>query len=155
MAVDRKFEIVRPTLDRLVRVPLEVANTALLNPNSTSPLALCDGELVQLDSSYKWARASDAAKPSFFVIDDRGDTGVQAARKLTAVMAGGSFLANTVFFNSGLTTVGTAVMYGDVTVESQTRAGLIAHTGSNVIIGYVTKLAAVNNSKLQFICTLT
>jgi hypothetical protein len=152
MSVDRKFEVIAPSLDRLVRKPLEVANTSLLNPNSTSPLALVDGELVQI-STGKWDRASSATAPAFFSIEDRGDYGVQASRKLSVIAGGGSFWCNTVIFNSGLTTAGVAVMYGAVTIEGLSRAGLIAHTSTNLVLGYVMKPAAINNSKLQVFVT--
>lgn len=155
MSVDRKFNIVRPTLDRLVRMPLEVANVLLLNPNSLSPLALVDGELVQIDTAGKWARATDAAAPSFFCIDDRGDYGVQATRKLTAVIGGGSFLADTVLFDSALTTIGTAVKWGTVSIEGVSRSCLVPQSGSGLILGYVMKPSAINGSKLQFLNTLT
>lgn len=152
MSVDRKFAVLRPSLDRLVRAPLEVANTALLNPVSTSPLAMVDGELVQLDSTGKYIRATDATKPSFFVIDERGDYGVQASRKLTAIMCG-SYLADTVLFDPALTTWGVALKMGVVSIESQNRACLIAQGGSGIILGYVMKVASANGGKLQFINT--
>lgn len=153
--VDRKFAVLHPTLDRLCRPALKIDNTALLNPNSTSPLALVDGELCQLTATGTVTRATDEAKPSWFCIDDRGDTGVQAARKLTLIMAGGAFIANTVLFNSGLTTVGAKVMFGSVTIDVAGRAGLIAHTGSNVVVGYVLKVAAANGGLLQIVSALT
>ncbi len=155
MAVDGKFEIIRPTLDRLVRVTCEVANTALLNPQSTSPLALVDGELVQLTSLGKFQRATDATKPSFVSIEDRGDTGVQAARKLSAIMCGGGFQANTLIHaSSGLGTPGIPLKYGSVTVEGLSRAGLVAHDSTNIVLGYLLKAAADNGGKgIQFIWT--
>lgn len=153
MSVDRKFEILRPTLDKISRLPLEVANLGLISPNSTSPLALVDGELVQIDTAGKWARASDATKPSHVVIDERGDYGVQASRKLTAVVGGGHFIANTVIFNSGLTTIGTPVKYGSVTIETLARAGLVDQAGSGIILGYVMKVATANGGKLQVLWT--
>lgn len=155
MSLDRKFDVLRPDLTRLVRASVEIDNTSLVNPTSTSPLALTDGELVQFSTTGKYKRATDAAVPSFFWIEDRGDFGVQASRKGSAIMGGGSFLADTVLFNSGLTSIGTKLMYGDVTLESYARACLIAQTGSNVVIGYTIKPAAINGGKLQFLCTLT
>lgn len=153
MAVDRKFEVTYPTMDRLVRRPIKIDNTALLNPNSTSPLALCDGELVKFTATGTVTRATAATEPAFFCIDDRGDTGVQASRKLSVIQGGGGFSCKTVFFNAGLTTVGAPVMWGSVTVESLSRSGLIAHTGSNIVIGYVIGLSALNNSKLEVFVT--
>lgn len=153
MSVDRKFEILRPSLDRLSRQPLEVANLGLINPSSTSPLCLVDGELVQIDATGKWIRATDADKPSHVVIDDRGDYGIQASRKLTAVVGGGHFIANTVLFNAALTTVGVAVKFGTVSIEGQNRAALVAQAGSGLILGYVNKVASANGGKLQVLWT--
>jgi hypothetical protein len=87
------------------------------------------------------------------VIDDRGDTGVQASKKLTAIQGGGGFLCDTVVFDTAIVTRGVPVMYGAVTLEGS-RAGLIAHTGSNIVIGYTMKVAAENGGKLQVFVTL-
>ena len=157
MSVDRKFNVVRPSLDRLVRESIEVAtaNLGLLNPNSTSPVALVDGELIQYDSTGKAVRATDAAKPSWFCIDDRGDPGVQASRKLTAIVGGGAFQADTVIYDSTSLVVGSKLMYGNCTIESLTRAGVVLQTGSNIVVGYVLRLAAANGNKLRFVSALT
>lgn len=156
MSVDRKFEVIRPTLDRLCRAPLEVANPAILNPMSTSPLAIVDGEFVSLDGAGKWVRTTTALLPAFAVIDERGDTGVQASRKLTALVSGGSYWANTVIYDATSLVAGSPLMWGSVTVEGVAgRSGLVLRTGSNTILGYVLKLAATNAGKLQFISTLT
>lgn len=155
---DRKFEIILPTLDRLSRMPLEVADLGLINPQSTSPVPLIDGELVFVDSTFKWARATDAAKPSFFVIEDRGDYGVQASRKMSAITSPGvGFWADTVVFDTALTTLGAQLMLGTVNNTlsgSVNRSGLVAHTGTNIKLGWVTRLAAVNGNRLRFISAL-
>lgn len=153
---DRKFEVVQPTLDRLVRKPLEVADVRLLDPTNTAVVPLIDGELVFMDSTYKWARASNAAHPSFFAIEDRGDTGVQASRKLSAIMGGGAFEADTIVYATALTTLGAAVQLGTVNNTlsgSVNRAGLVASAGG-LILGYVTKVAANNGSRLRILQTL-
>jgi|NOAtaT_6_FD_contig_71_168328_length_2369_multi_3_in_0_out_0_3 hypothetical protein len=153
---DRKFEIIQPTLDRLMRKPLEVADVGLLNPQGTSPVPLIDGEIVQVNSSYKWARGTDAAKPGFFVIEDRGDYGVQASRKLSAII-GPTFEADTVVFdNVGVVTLGQALMGGVVNNAlsgSVARWGLVAHAGANIVLGYVMRLPASNGNRLRFIQT--
>lgn len=152
---DRKFEIIQPTLDRLMRKPLEVANLGLLNPQGTSPVPLIDGEIVQVDASYKWARGTDGAKPGFFCIEDRGDYGVQASRKLSAIL-GPTFEADTVVFdNVGITTLGQAVQAGAVNNAlsgSVARWGLIP-VAAGIVIGYVMRLPASNGGRLRFIQT--
>lgn len=152
MSADRKFEVLRPTLDRLVRSSQEVGNLGLTNPIGSSPVPLVDGELVQMVGG-KWVRATDATKPSFFWLEDRGDAGVQASRKGAAIVGGGNFWINTVLFDTALTTEGTAVKFGSVTVEGIARAGLVAQGGSGIITGYVMKPAAVNGGRLQILVT--
>lgn len=152
MSVDRKFEILRPTWDRLVRASIEVGQLGLVNPLGVSPIPLVDGELVAMVGG-KWVRATDAAVPSFFQLEDRGDIGVQATRKMSAVVGGGGFWINTVLFNSGLTTEGAPVKLGSVTVEGVARAGLVAHAGSGLLLGYVMKPAALNGGRLQVLIT--
>ncbi len=147
---DRQFEVVAPDLSMLYRKPLEVADLGLLDPNSTSPVPLIDGEFVQLNAAYKYIRATDTAQLSYATIEDRGDYGVQASRKLSALFIGG-YEADTVVFDAGLTTLGAAVMHGDVTVGAATRRGLVAWTAApNIIIGYVTRTAATNGGRLRF-----
>jgi hypothetical protein len=153
---DRKFEIVQPTLDRLTRKPLEVADVRLLDPHNLAVVPLIDGELVQVNATYKWARAADAAAPSFFTLEDRGDTGVQASRKLSAIMGGGAFECDTIVYNTGLVTLGAAVQLGTVNNSlsgSVNRAGLVASAGG-LVLGYVMRTAATNGGRLRILQTL-
>ena len=150
---DRQFEVVAPDLSMLFRKPLEVADTGLLDPTSTSPVSLIDGEFVQINASYKWARASDLTQLSYVSIEDRGDFGVQASRKLSVLFIGG-YEADTIVFDAGLTTLGAPVMHGNVTIGGLTRRGLIAQTSTNLVIGYVTRTAATNGGRLRFHQTL-
>jgi hypothetical protein len=155
---DRKFEIVLPTLDRLSRMPLEVNDLGLINPQGTSPVPLIDGELVFLSSTGKYIRATDPTVPSFFVIEDRGDYGVQASRKMSAVIGPHGFVANTLVFDPvTVTTLGQALMLGTVNnaaVGSVNRAGLVAQTGTNRRLGFVLRLPATNRNLLQFISAM-
>lgn len=153
---DRKFEVIQPTLDRLVRKTLEVDDLRLLDPNSSAVVPLIQGELMQLTATYKFARASNAAAPSFFSIEDRGDLGPQASRKLSVIMGGGAFECDTIVFNTGLTTIGAAVQMGTVNNAlsgSLARSGLVASSGG-VILGFVTRTAALNGGLLRVLQTL-
>lgn len=152
---DRKFEIIMPSdYATLYRSSVSVADLSLLDPLSTTPPALVDGELTAINSTGKLIRATDPTALSFFYFEDRGDYGVQASRKAAIIRIGG-FVANTILFDAALTTVGAAVMHGDITTaDGLTRRGLVAHTGSNLVIGYVTKTAANNGGRLQFQQTL-
>jgi hypothetical protein len=148
---DRQFDIVRPSMDRLIRAPLEANDPQLLNPQSTSPVPLIPGELVQINSSYKYIRAVNATEPSFFCIEDRGDYGVQASRKMSAIM-GGTFEADTIVFDTALTTIGVAVKWGSVNNSlsgSVARAGLVAQGGTGIILAYITRVAATNGGRLR------
>lgn len=147
---DRKFEVIQPSLDRLVRKPLEIADVRLLDPTNTAVVPLIPGELVQVTSEYKFNRASSASQPSFFSVEDRGDYGVQASRKLSAIMGGGAFECDTIVYNTGLTSVGAAVQLGTVSNTlsgSVNRSGLIASAGG-LVIGYVLRPAATNGGTL-------
>lgn len=149
MSVDRKFEVINPSsLDKLTRKSIEVGSLGLISPLGVTPVPLVDGELVQLVAG-KLVRATDATKPSFFSIEDRGDLGVQVSRKLSIIAGGGNFWANTVLFDPTLTVEGTALKLGTVTIESVARAGLVAQGGSGIIIAYLMKPAAINSGKLQ------
>lgn len=152
MSVDRKFEVLRPTLDRLVRASIEVGQLGLVNPINVSPVALVDGELLQM-AAGKWVRATNDALPAFFNLEDRGDIGVQATRKMSAIVGGGAFWINTPLFNPALTTEGAAVKLGSVTIEGAPRAALIAQGGTGLIIGYVMKVAGNNGGRLQVLVT--
>lgn len=153
---DRRFEILHPTLDRLDPQNLEVADPALLDPSSVSPVPLIDGELVQHDSNYKWVRGLTAnfAQPSFFVMEWRGDYGVQASRKLAAIK-GGTFEADTIVWD-GAPTLGGALEMATITdarFGGVARAGLQVRT-TGLIIGYCTRVPGVNGGRLRFLQTL-
>jgi hypothetical protein len=152
---DRKFEVIKPDLSMLYRDSIEVADTAILNPESTSPPALIDGEMMQINASGQLIRAANVTQLCFAAMEDRGDYGVQASRKVSILRIGG-YVANTAVFNAGLTTLGAPVMNGDVTVGSLTRRGLVAWstTPGDLIVGYVMKLAANNGGLLRFQQTL-
>lgn len=147
---DRKFQIIAPDLTRVFRRALPVSDPLLVNPSSTSPLAFIDGEFAAINTSYQLIRATDPTKLAYALIDDRGDGGPQgmSTHKLSICQIGG-YEADTIVFDSGLTTLGAAVMIGNVTLGG-TRTGLVAQTSTNLTIGYVTKLAASNGGLLRF-----
>lgn len=159
---DRQFEILLPSsLDKLSRGVYKVATAALLDP--TQLTSLIQGEFVQFDANGQLVRGTDATKLSFATIEDRGDTGVQVTRKLSVIRAGG-YEADTIVFNTGLLTLGAPVMLGTVNNSlsgSTNRGGLVAWAATalfndpqNLVLGYVTKLAAANGGRLRFQQTL-
>lgn len=153
---DRKFEVLFPSLDRLVRRPLTVADAGLVNPTGTSPVPLIDGEFVQINADEKYARATSTTQLAYACIEWRGAYEVQSSKKMSALAVGG-YIADTIVFDTALTVLGAPVMIGTVNnaaVGSVNRAGLIAHTSTNLVIGYVIKLAASNGGLLRFQQTL-
>lgn len=153
---DRKFEVVFPTSwDRLMRPSMDVADKDLLNPQVASPkVPLMDGEFVTENSEYKLVRATDYSPvvPAYAWLEWRGDLGVQAAGK-AAILKGGTYEADTIVFDGTSLALHSALMVGACTVGGLTRSGLVLRTGANLIIGYVTKLAATNGGRMRFIQT--
>lgn len=151
---DRKFEIVNPTLDRLIRRNFEIANPALLDPSQAN--SLIDGEYMQLDSSYKLIRSADASKPSFAIIEDRGDYGVQVHKRPAVVI--GTYVAQTLVYATAIASspFGTALEVGTVNKASLggvNRAGLVART-TGLVVGYIMKPASADGQPLEYISTL-
>lgn len=152
---DRKFEIVKPDLSALIREALPPSAAGLIDPLGTSPVPLIDGELVQHNTSYQWARGTDAAAPSFFVLDDRGDPGILAARKLTAILGGPSFVCKTLVYDTALTTLYAKVGGGAVNnslTGSLARWGLVA-AGGNWPLGVILKAASSADNRLTVFIT--
>jgi hypothetical protein len=150
---DRKFEVVAPDLTLLFRKALPLSDRGLVNPVGSSPVPLMDGEFVQINAAYKWVRAASTTIPSYAVIEERGDFGVQGSGKLSVLFAG-SYEADTVIFDAGATTLGEGLMNGNVTIAGATRRGLAPVGGGGLVIGYVTRVAASNGGRLRFHQTL-
>jgi len=150
---DRKFDVVRPSLDRLVRTPLEVADAALINPQNAN--AIIDGEFVTHDANYKFIRATDPALPCFATLEWRGDYGVQASKKLSTLYIGG-YEADTLVFDPTTLTLGSPLMLGTVNTAatgSVNRSGIVDHdaVATKLVLGYVTRLPATNGNRLRFL----
>lgn len=151
---DRRFEVVYPTSwDRLMRPSHEVADKDLLNPNVAYPkVPLMDGEFLQLNSEYKLVRATDLAAPAFAWMEWRGDMNVQGSG-VGAIIKGGTYEADTIMYDIASLAVGSPLMIGTVTVDGLSHTGLVLHTASNWIVGYVQKMPASNGGRLRFLQT--
>jgi len=153
---DQKLEIIQPSIDRLSRLALPVSAAGLVDPLSTSPLALIDGELLQVNASEQWARASAAASPSFLCFEDRGFPNNQAAKKVAGILGPSGFLFDTIVFDSALTVLGADLQMGTINDSARLgangRAGLIDYS-SGVRLGYVFKTAATNGGLLRVFWT--
>lgn len=153
---DRKFHIETPSWEKITRRTLDVADPRLLNPVETAVVPFIDGELVQHDANFKFVRALNADAPSYFVIDERGDYGVQGSRKLSVAYLG-AFIADTIVFNPAGITLNSPVKLGTVNnadIGSVNRSGLIAQAGTNLIVGYAIRLPGANRGLLRFHKTL-
>ncbi len=150
---DKRFEIVSPTdWTRLARPSMEVADKDLLNPNVSGKVPLMDGEFLAENSEYKLIRAVTQTAPAYALIEWRGAYETQAAGKV-AVLRGGTYEADTIVYDSTSLVLHSALMHGTVTVGGLARCGLLLRTGSNIILGYVTKLPAINGGRLRFLQT--
>lgn len=150
---DKRFEVVRPTSwDRMLRASMEVADKDLLNPNVSGKVPLIDGEFLTENSEYKLIRPAASTVPAYAYLDWRGNLEGQAAGKGT-ILRGGTYEADTIVYDSTSLALHSPLMHGAVTVGGGVRSGLLLHTGVNLVLGYVTKLAAINGGRLRFIQT--
>ena len=157
---DRKFEVIAPTLDRLIRLPLEVETAGLLNPQGTNPVPLIDGEFVSMGVTGKYVRSADVHIPCWPSIEDRGDYGVQASRKLSALIGPVGYIANTIVFTPNANLVLGATLQldtavNDATTGSVNRAGLkLWDAGAaHIRLGYIIKVPALNRNLIQYFST--
>jgi hypothetical protein len=128
-----------------------LAAAALLDPNNANPLY--DGEYLGLNASYQLVRGSGAqAAMTFPVFAERGRYDTQAIGK-TVVLFSGFYEAETTVANTAGLSVGSFLTVDDVTVDSQTKQGLVlaAGAGQHFIVGQVTRLPG--NGKVRFIHT--
>lgn len=150
----KTLNIISHTFDQLNRTPRPVADAELLRPHSSSKVPLIAGEFVTDVAGKKYDRATDPTKPAYLVIEDCGDTGVQASGKVSAVRGFG-YEADTLVFTApgGGFTLGQSLMIGTVSINGKNHTGLVAHTGTNRVIGHVVALPSENNGYLRFLCT--
>ena len=130
----------------------EFTDPTILKPTNTNPLL--DGEWLQLNAtSLKMERGSgdaDAAHPSWAYFAELGRYEVQAIQKGPFLWLGEYEADTKIFDSTGITTLGQALMVSDVTIGGLTKRGLKLQTGTNYIVGRVTRLPANNNGYLRF-----
>lgn len=144
------FRLVTP-VERLERKDLSLADPTLANPNGSNPLL--DGEFLEYDSSYKGVRAGGLIL-SWAVFAERGRTDVQALRKVP-VLYMGPYEADTLIMDATSIALGDPLMVDDVTISALTKSGLKKHGGgSELVVGYVTRIPSSNGQKLRFMWTL-
>lgn len=150
-------------LNHLWRPSFSLANPELLKPSNASAggadSALIDGEWLTLNSARKLVRAADltqaagtaSSKRGFLWWEELGRYDVQAIQQGNILFTGHCEFNTLVFDGTGISDCMTPLMTGVVVVDGIKRSGLLLRTGSNPIVGYVTKLPANNGGKLQFI----
>ena len=144
------FRLVTP-VEKIERKDLPLADPTLVNPNSANPLL--DGEFVERDANYKAIRAG-GDKLAWLVFAERGRTDVQAIRRVP-VLYMGTYEADTLIFDATALAHGDPLMIDDVTIDTLTKSGLKKHGGgTELVVGYVTKLPTNNGQKLRFMQTL-
>ena len=144
------FRLVSP-VERIERRDLNLADRSLVVPSNANPLL--DGEWLEYDANKKAIRAGgDTLAWAFWAERGRSDT--QALGK-APVLYMGTYEADTLIFDGAALAHGDPLMIDNVTIATLTKSGLKKHGGgSELIIGFVTRLPAVNGAKLRFMQTL-
>ena len=159
------FEPVRDVLT-VVRADYPLADTTLANPGNA--LALVDGEWMTLNATAKLVRGSVVGTPDDPAVTltwplwaERGRTDVQtmADRKMPVLWMGQWEFDSRIFDAAAIVGSGAAITFmfqplkvATITLGSRNYTGLVGHGGSgdtDIIIGSVTKLPAVNGGKLR------
>lgn len=150
------------------RKDLPLADKTLAEP--LNAVALVDGEWLTMNSAYQWVRASVVGTPSdpalvrsfpLFLERGRSDRLGMADRKSTCLFRG-EFESDTRIYDAALVVGSGAVIatvmqplkVATITLGGRNYSGLVGHGGSadtNPVVGYVTRLPAVNGGKLRFI----
>jgi hypothetical protein len=163
------FEFVSSVLDTQRR-DFPLADKTLANP--LNAVALVDGEWVTLDDSSKLVRASvigtpgnPASKISFPLWAERGRSDVQSLSGMKMpILFRGFYEADTRIFDATVALNGGAAITSSmqplkvatITFSGRNFTGLVGHGAlsggdTDPIVGYVTKLPAINGGKLRFI----
>ena len=144
------FRLVTP-VERVDRKDMNLADRTLIVPSNANPLL--DGEWLEYDAAKKAIR-SGGLSLSWAVWAERGRSDTQALGKCP-VLYMGTYEADTTIFDATALTPGAPLMVGDVTIDTLTKSGLLLHGGgAQLVVGYVTRLPAINGAKLRFMQTL-
>lgn len=154
-------------------LPVQRRDFALADKTLSEPLnavALVDGEWMTLNSTYKLVRASVVATPadpalvrSFPLWAERGRYDVRAMADVKMpILWRGDYEVDTRVFDAtaaigsgaAITTVMQPLKVATITLGARNYTGLVGHGGSadaHPVVGYVSRLPAVNGGKLRFI----
>lgn len=140
-------------VEKVERKDMPMLDRTLLNPNGSNPLL--DGEFLEWDATNpKKAIRAGGDILCWAVFAERGRTDVQAVGR-APVLYMGTYEADSLIFDATALTHGAPLMVTDVTISALTKSGLKLHGGgSELVVGYVTRLPSVNGQKLRFMQTL-
>lgn len=137
-------------LTQVIRRDFALADPTLLRADNANPLYM--GEWVQLDSNYKLVR-SDGSVPAFAFFVERGRSDTQAIGKATVLFLGG-YEAETLIYTATSINVGSPLeVSASVSYDTLTKSGLKIGDGTQLTVGYCTKI--VSGGALRFIQTCT
>lgn len=142
------FKLASPA-EKLERRDIVLADRTLALPSNANPLLM--GEYVEYDAAYKAIRGTNAHL-SFVVFGENGRLDIQGTGKVPTLYMG-TYEADTLIFDDTGLALGDPLMVDTVTYDSLSRSGVKKWT-TNLVLGYVTKLPAINGNKLRFIQTL-
>jgi len=133
------------------RRDFSVVDGDLLDPLSTSPLCLEQGEWVAPDADGLYERVTGSVRNCAQVWTQKGDVGAQALDKV-CVFYIGEYEAETDMYDSAETyAMGEPLTAKTVTIDAEDRAGLTNDVtgGTDYIVGYVVKVPG-DSGKLRY-----
>ena len=134
------FEVTRPGEGRVCRRSYKVSDAGLVDPRSTSPLPLLQGEWVDVNNDGELARVTTSTRNAFIFCDIPGDSSNQA-KAMGTVIEDRDMTVRTKIYNAALTyVINDLVTAKTVTISGQNRAGLTNDVlNGNFIVGVVSK----------------
>jgi hypothetical protein len=144
------FRLVTP-VEKVDRKDIPMTDRTLLNPNHANPLF--DGEFVEYDANYRAIRAGGDIL-SWATWAERGRSDTQAIGKVP-VFYMGTYEADTLIMLATGIILGEALMVDDVTIGIVAKSGLVQHGGgTELVVGYCTRIPANNGQRLRFMQTM-
>lgn len=128
----------------------EVSSSALLDPTDTNPLYI--GEWMDIDGSNQAGRATGDL-PSYAVWTPRGDASAQYTQKVALITVAGYKAETQIYDSTGLAAVGVGapLRVEDVTIDGQTKSGLMVWTaGTDYIVGRALILPTADYAWITF-----